>query len=97
MIAGQKKINITYMAEVFDKEDNACIEGETCMDVQLAEEYADLLLQDKEDVRKLGRDAILKREYALESLKIIIDHNERLKNRTFVSGSITGIEEIKDW
>lgn len=97
MIAGQKKINITYMAEVFDKEDNDYIEGETCMDVQLAEEYADLLLQDKEDVRKLGKDAILKREYALESLKIIIDHNERLKNRTFVSGSIKGIEEIKDW
>ena len=97
MIAGQKKINITYMAEVFDKEDNACIEGETCMDVQLAEEYADLLLQDKEDVRKLGRDAILKREYALESLKIIIDHNERLKNRTFVSGSIKGFELVENW
>ena len=53
MIIGQKKINVTYMAKAFDKEDNDYIEGETCMDIQMAEEYADLLLQDKESVRKV--------------------------------------------
>ena len=95
MIKGQKKINVTYMASVI--EDGERIEGETCMDIQMAEDIADLLLQDKEEVRQLGKDAILKREYALIDMTIVIDHNERLKNRTFMSGSIKGIEEIKDW
>ena len=49
MITGQKKLNVTYMASTID-EDGARIEGETCMDIQMAEEIADLLLQDKEDV-----------------------------------------------
>ena len=97
MIAGQKKLNVTYMAKVFDKEDNDYIEGETCMDIQMAEEYADLLLQDKESVRKLGKEAVLKREYALESVIILIDHNERLKNRTFLSGSIKGFDLVEEW
>lgn len=97
MIKGQKKLNVTYMARAFDKEENAYIEGETCMDIQLADEYADLLLQDKKDVRKLGPQAILEREYVLESVAIIIDHNERLKNRSFISGSIKGFELVEDW
>lgn len=97
MIKGQKKLNVTYMAKAFDKEENAYIEGETCMDIQLADEYADLLIQDKEDVRKLGREAILEREYVLESVAIIIDHNERLKNRSFISGSIKGFELVENW
>ena len=97
MIKGQKKLNVTYMAKAFDKEDNDYIEGETCMDIQMAEEYADLLLQDKESVRKLGKEAVLKREYALESVIILIDHNERLKNRTFLSGSVKGFELVENW
>ena len=96
MITGQKKLNVTYMASTID-EDGARIEGETCMDIQMAEDIADLLLQDKEEVRQLGKDAILKREYALEDVAIVIDHNERLKNRTFLSGSIKGFELVEDW
>ena len=96
MITGQKKLNVTYMASTID-EDGARIEGETCMDIQMAEEIADMLLQDKEDVRKLGREAVLEREYALESVMIIIDHNERLKNRTYISGSIKGFELVENW
>ena len=65
--------------------------------IQMAEEYADLLLQDKESVRKLGKEAVLKREYAIESVIILIDHNERLKNRTFMSGSIKGFELVENW
>ena len=95
MIKGQKKLNVTYMASVI--EDGEQIEGETCMDIQMAEDIADLLLQDKEEVRKLGKNAILKREYALEDVKIVIDHNERLKNRSFNSGSIKGFELVEDW
>lgn len=95
MIKGQKKLNVTYMASVI--EDGEQIEGETCMDIQMAEDIADLLLQDKEDVRKLGREAVLEREYALESVMIIIDHNERLKNRTYISGSIKGFELVENW
>lgn len=96
MIKGQKKLNVTYMASTLD-EDGAQIEGETCMDIQMAEEYADLLLMGKEDVRQLGRDAVLKREYALEDVKIVIDHNERLKNRSWIDGSIKGFELVEDW
>ena len=58
MIKGQKKLNVTYMASVI--EDGERIEGEACMDIQMAEDIADLLLQDKEEVRQLGKDAILK-------------------------------------
>ena len=97
MIKGQKKLNVTYMAKAFDMEEKLYIEGETCMDVQMAEEYADLLLQDEEEVREMGNIPSLMRETALENLQIIINHNEWLKNRAFVPGSIKGIEEIKEW
>lgn len=94
MIKGQKMLNVTYMAEAFDKEANEWIEGETCMNIQMAEDVADLLLLDKETVR--GKVA-LDRSYALESVIIIIDHNERIKNRRFISGSIKGFELVENW
>lgn len=93
MIPGQKMLNVTYMAKAFDKEANEWIEGETCMNIQMAEDVADLLL-DKETVR--GK-AALDRSYALESVIIIIDHNERIKNRRFISGSIKGFELVENW
>lgn len=94
MITGQKKLNVTYMARALD-ENNEYIEGETCMDIQMAEDIADLLLMTEEDARFCRQS--LKRSYALESVIIVIDHNERLKNRTYISGSIKGFEEIKEW
>jgi len=94
MINGQKMLNVTYMATTIDEETQEPIEGETCMNIQMAEDVADLLLLDKETVR--GKTA-LDRSYALESVIIIIDHNERIKNRRFISGSIKGFELVENW
>ena len=69
MIKGQKKLNFTYMAKSFDKEENNYIEGETCMDIQMAEEYADLLILDKETVRKTAKEAV---QFLLSRKKCIL-------------------------
>lgn len=94
MIKGQKMLNVTYMAMTIDEETQEPIEGETCMNIQMAEDVADLMLMDKDTIR--GK-AALDRAYALESVIIVIDHNERLKNRTFISGSIKGFELVENW
>lgn len=94
MIPGQKMLNVTYMAMAVDEEDQIPIEGETCMNIQMAEKFADLLLIEKDECRF---EKALDRAYALESVIIIIDHNERLKDRTFISGSIKGFELVEDW
>ena len=94
-IIDEDKEKIETLIEKYDV--TGIVGNGACMDIQMAEDIADLLLQDKEEVRKLGKDAILKREYALEDVAIVIDHNERLKNRSFISGSIKGFELVEDW
>lgn len=95
MIKGQKKLNVTYMARSLEEDGSGWIEGETCMDIQMAEENADLLLMSEEDARWSKQS--LKRASVLDGVKIIIDHNERLKNRSYIGGSIKGFELVEDW
>ena len=92
MIPGQKMLNVTYMAKA--KDGAEWIEGETCMNIQMAEKYADLLLADESECRF---QKALDRGSAFMSAEIIIDQNERLKDRFYISGSIKGFEEVKEW
>lgn len=89
MIQGQKKLNVTYdtLAVDFDAPEKKII-GETCMDIQMAEDYADALLDDEENDT---------REEALEYVNIILSFNEHLKHRIYCYGSIKGFEEVKEW
>lgn len=88
MIQGQKKLNVTYdtLAVDFDAPEKKII-GETCMDIQMAEDYADALLADEENDT---------REEALEYVNIILSFNERLKHREYCFASIKGFREVKE-
>lgn len=88
MIPGQKKLNVTYdtLAVDFDAPEKKII-GETCMDIQMAEDYADALLADEETIT---------RKEALEIVEIILCANEHLKHREYCFDSIKGFREVKE-
>ena len=89
MIAGRKRLNVTYEAITFDPETDEQYTGETCQDIDMVDYYADaLLIGDRTGERGLAY--LEAREY----VEIILNANERLKMRHYISGSIKGYEDI---
>lgn len=89
MIPGQKKLNVTYntMAVDFNSTDEKII-GETCMDIQMAQDFGAALLSDEDSTT---------RAEALEYVNIILAANEHLKHRQYCFESIKGFKEVKEW
>ena len=85
MIIGQKRINVTYQTKIYDTLTYRFEEGETCMDIDMAEEWAEALLNGYEFVDVLSQ------------IENILMANEKLKGRFYVIGSIKGYKEVEEW
>lgn len=68
-------VNITYDVEILES-DGSTIIGETCTDVEMLDEYAELLLNEIRDGA------------VMHSVEQLLTHQEMLLGRTYVAGSI---------
>lgn len=68
-------VNITYDVEILES-DGSTIIGEACTDVEMLDEYAELLLNEIRDGA------------VMHSVEQILTHQEMLKGRSYVTGSI---------
>ena len=68
-------VNITYNVEILES-DGSTIIGEACTDVEMLDEYAELLLNEIRDGA------------VMHSVEQLLTHQEMLKGRTYVAGSI---------